>query len=241
MYPSGIVYQSNRSGSSGEKSLHPGLITRLFYHLVRGFGAGLVAFAIAGLIFSFWPVIQGELNFDLFSHKTPVDKFGDIILKVRAELATQVAAETANLGIDPNFSIYIPKIDAKANVIPNVDAGNPDAYLAALSEGVAHAKGTNFPGQGKTIYLFSHSTDSPLNFARYNAVFYLLRKLTPGDRITIYFLDKKYVYQVTDKFVTTPTDTSWLADDGSGERLILQTCDPPGTSWNRLLVIAKPI
>lgn len=208
---------------------------------MRGLGAGLIAFAVVGIIFSFWPVVQGELSFDFGNHKVTTDKFGDIILKAHADLATQVVQETSKLGIDSSFSIYIPKIDAKANVIPNVDTGDPNAYLAALSEGVAHAKGTNFPGQGKTIYLFSHSTNSPLNFARYNAVFYLLRKLDSGDRITIYFLDKKYVYQVENKFVTTATDTSWLTDDGSGERLVLQTCDPPGTSWNRLLVVARPI
>ena len=126
-------------------------------------------------------------------------------------------------------------------MIPNVDAGNPTDYLKALTQGVAHAKGTYFPGQGKTIFLFSHSTDSPINIARYNAVFYLLRKLTPGDTIIIYFLGQEHDYVVTDKFVTAANDTSWLQDNGQGERLILQTCDPPGTSWNRLLVVAKPV
>lgn len=57
----------------------------------------------------------------------------------------------------------------------------------------------------------------------------------------VYFMGKEHVYVVTDEFVTKPNDTSWLTDDGSGERLILQTCDPPGTSWNRLMVIARPI
>jgi len=158
-------------------------------------------------------------------------KFTETIGKSQAE----------ELGLDPYFSIFIPKIDAKANIIPNVDPGNPTDYLKALSEGVAHAKGTNFPGRGKTIYLFSHSTDSPINITRYNAVFYLLGKLEKGDRVVIYFMNQEYDYVVTDKFVTSASDTSWLTDDGSGERLILQTCDPPGTSWNRLIVVARPL
>lgn len=232
MYPRGTIYRSNQSESRGEVKLSPRTLAKLFYHLARGIGAGLIAFAVVGVVFSFWPIIKSEFLYRFGSREqAQISKFGEILGKSQA----------AELGLDPYFSIYIPKIEARARVIPNVNAGNPAEYLAALSEGVAHAAGTNFPGQGKTIYLFSHSTDSPINIARYNAVFYLLRKLSPGDRIVIYFLGQEHRYVVTDSFITAAGDTSWLTDDGSGERLILQTCDPPGTSWNRLLVIAKPI
>jgi LPXTG-site transpeptidase (sortase) family protein len=232
MRPKGIIYQSNRSKNSGEIELRLGFGRRLSYHFLRTFGAGLIAFAITGIVFSFWPIIKSEFLYR-FGNKNQIqiDKFAGI----------NGRSQAAELGLDPYFSIYIPKINAKAKVIPNVDAGNPTDYLKALTQGVAHAKGTYFPGQGKTIFLFSHSTDSPINIARYNAVFYLLRKLTPGDTIIVYFLGAEHDYVVTDKFVTAANDTSWLQDNGQGERLILQTCDPPGTSWNRLLVIAKPV
>lgn len=216
----GIIYQAPSFGK------------RVLYHILRGFGAGLIAFAIVGIIFSFWPVVKSEFLYKFGTkEQIQINKFAQIIGKSQAE----------ELGIDPYFSIYIPKIDAKAKVVPNVDPGSSVNYLKALSKGVAHAQGTNFPGQGKTVYLFSHSTDSPINVAKYNAVFYLLRKLEKGNRIVIYFLGKEHDYVVTDKFTTSADDTSWLTDDGSGERLVLQTCDPPGTTWNRLLVIAKPI
>jgi len=232
MRPHGVIYKSGKSHSSGEFKLHLGFGIRLAYHFARTFGAGLVAFAVTGIIFSFWPIANAELTY----------RFGS---KNQADIANLVTdtgkAKAAELGLDPYFSIYIPKIDAKAKIIPNVDAGNPADYLKALSEGVAHAKGTNFPGQGKTIYLFSHSTDSPVNVLRYNAVFYLLGKLEKGDKIVIFFMDQEHDYIVTDKLVVAADDTSWLKDDGSGERLILQTCDPPGTSWRRLLIIAKPV
>lgn len=220
MKPHGIIYQA------------PSLKKRITYQLLRSFGAGLIAFGFIGIIFSFWPIVSQEFLYTFGTkQQVEIDKFAQIIGRSQA----------AELGLDPYFSIYIPKIDAKAKVIPNVDPGNPTDYLAALAQGVAHAKGTYFPGQGKTIYLFSHSTDSPIDIAQYNAIFYLLRKLNNGDRIIIYFLGVEHDYVVTDKFVTSANDTSWLKDDGSGERLILQTCDPPGTSWNRLLVIARPI
>lgn len=226
MYPRGTIYESGKSGASGEIGLTPKLVKRIAYHLLRGTGAGLIAFAIVGVIFSFWPIIKEEITY-----KPHHIGFGDLISRTRAQ----------DFGLDPYFSIYIPKINAKARVIANVDAGNQSEYLAALSEGVAHAKGTNFPGQGKSIFLFSHSTDSPLNFARYNAVFFLLRKLSAGDRVIVYFMGQAHEYVVTDEFTTSADDVSWLTDKGQGERLVLQTCDPPGTSLRRLIIIAKPV
>jgi len=232
MKPHGIIYQAGKSGRLGAIRLRPSFIKKISYHFLRTFGAGLIAFAVTGIVFSFWPIAKSEFLYRFGTkNRIQINKFAGI----------NGESQAAELGLDPYFSIYIPKINAKAKIIPNVDAGNSTDYLKALSQGVAHAKGTYFPGQGKTIFLFSHSTDSPINIAKYNAVFYLLRKLTPGDTIIIYFSGVEHDYAVTDEFTTAANDTSWLKDNGMGERLILQTCDPPGTSWNRLLVIAKPV
>lgn len=237
MFPRGIIYQEGKSGSHGEINLHPTLVVRALYNLARGVGAGLIGFVVISFLFTYWPIAKQEISYDLGIKKAPYSE-GDLAI---ADTTSEVQAEAKSYGVSSYFSLVVPKIDASANVVPNVDAADPNEYLDALQKGVAHAKGTYFPGQGHTIFLFSHSTDSPINIARYNAVFYLLRKLTPGDRITVFFADKKYEYEVTEKRLVDPKDTSWLGDDSAGERLILQTCDPPGTSWNRLLVIAKPI
>lgn len=210
----GIIYQAHSS------------LKKFTYRVIRSFGAGIFSFAIIALIFSFYPIVKEE-----FFTKPQKIGFGDLIERTSA----------SDRGLDPYFSIYIPKMNAKANIIPNVDPSNQKQYLDALTNGVAHAKGTGFPNQNKLIYLFSHSTDSPLNFARFNAVFYLLKKLEKGDRIMIYFMDRQYQYIVTDSVIASETDTSWLVDKNQGEYLILQTCDPPGTSLRRLLVVAKPI
>jgi LPXTG-site transpeptidase (sortase) family protein len=69
----------------------------------------------------------------------------------------------------------------------------------------------------------------------------LLRKLEANDRVIVYFMGKEYEYIITDKVITGANDTFWLEDQGQGEVLVLQTCDPPGTTWNRLLLVAKPI
>ena len=188
---------------------------------------------------------QGELNEKRkVKEKVPIPEFAKEDLEWLSEEGKQILSvqkEASGYGVTSYFSVVIPKIDAKANVVANVDTSNKKEYLDALSKGIAHAKSTNFPGQNGRIFLFSHSTDSPVNFARYNAIFYLLKKLSKGDEIIVFFADKKYKYEVTDTKITSPDDTSWLLGKMGEEELVLMTCDPPGTTWNRLMVVAKPL
>ncbi len=157
------------------------------------------------------------------------------------DIEAKVIKEATALGLDARYSLYVPKIDAKSVVIENIDMGKESEYLKALQKGVAHGKGTYFPGQGGNIFLFSHSVSAPEYIQTYNAVFYDLKNLEAGDEIIIYFSGAKYVYKVTEKAITNPRDVSFLTKDYGGETLILQTCDPPGTTLRRLLVIAKPV
>jgi len=141
--------------------------------------------------------------------------------------------------VSTDFGIVIEKINANARVIPNVDPGVEAVYTEALSKGVAHAKGTVFPGQKGNIYLFSHSVDAPWNVIRFNAVFYLLNKLDRGDTISMFFKGRRYDYIVYDKIVASPSDTQYLTNKYGDSVLTLQTCDPPGTLLNRLIVRAR--
>lgn len=140
---------------------------------------------------------------------------------------------------DTDFGIVIEKINANAKVIANVDPTNERDYSQALGKGVAHAKGTTFPGQKGNIYLFSHSVDAPWNIVRFNAVFYLLGKLEKGDRIIMFYQGRRYDYIVFDKQIVSPRDTHFLTDSYNDSILTLQTCDPPGTLLNRLVVRAR--
>ena len=126
-------------------------------------------------------------------------------------------------------------------MIPNVDASNKLVYEQALRRGVAHALGTAFPGQAGVTYLFAHSTDTIFNVPRYNAVFYLLGDMKPGDPIVIFFKGRRYDYQVRETKITEATDVSYFTLKTTEQILVLQTCYPPGTTWKRLLVIAKPV
>lgn len=141
--------------------------------------------------------------------------------------------------VSEEFGLIIPKIDINAKVFPNVDANNPKEYLPLLTQGVAHAKGSVLPGQEGNVFIFAHSSDTPLNITRYNAVFYLIGKLQPGDEIIIYYQYWKYLYKVVDKKIVPPELVADVIERYTGETLTLQTCTPPGTTINRLLVIGK--
>lgn len=235
MFPRGTIYPKTTP-------LWAPFKIKFLYALLRSFGAFLI---FACLIYAFYclgPVAKEEIVYsanEAIAQINP-DPTPPPTPNVDVNII-QTQAEAKNLGLNSDFSIYIPKINAKASVIANIDPNNYDQYMAALKEGVAHTKGTNFPGEGKLIYLFSHSTNSPWYASRYGAVFYLLSKLETGDKITLFFADKKYEYWVDKTVIVKPSDISWLTDNGQGEQLILQTCTPAGTSLSRLLVIAKPV
>lgn len=236
----------NLPNSSPDLSI-PKLIISPFkkklYKFYQFFGLSLTSFAIAMIIYSYSADISSASDLKLQeSPKSPAPAVQLENSNKAKPVAKgyEVADEANSYGVGSSFAVVIPKIKAYSNIIPDVSVSNKSEYMDALKQGVAHAKGTSHPGEGSTIYLFSHSTDSTINIRRYNAVFYDLKKLELGDEIIIYHSHQKYIYKVSQKEVVSPKDTSWLAPRET-ETLILQTCDPPGTTWKRLLILAKPI
>ncbi|OGD07718.1 hypothetical protein A3H89_03435 [Candidatus Amesbacteria bacterium RIFCSPLOWO2_02_FULL_48_11] len=142
---------------------------------------------------------------------------------------------------DEKYSVFIPQIGAISRVIPEVDAGDPGIYQAALKQGVAEAAGLGHPGQAETTYLFAHSVESKVDIARYNAVFYLLHKLVAGDKIEVVYQGRLYKYEVRGREILAATDVKYLVPQSQEEKLVLATCYPPGTTWKRLVVIAKRV
>ena len=100
--------------------------------------------------------------------------------------------------------------------------------------------GTVFPGVGGNIYLFAHSTDAFWNVGRYNAVFYLLKELSNGDEIDVFYNGVRHKYIVYNKSIADPSEVRYLTEVVPYEKLTLQTCWPPGTTLKRLLVFARP-
>jgi LPXTG-site transpeptidase (sortase) family protein len=142
--------------------------------------------------------------------------------------------------VDPEFSIIVPKLGINTHVSANVSAADKKQYEPALKKGAAHALGTNLPGENGRIFIFAHSTDNVWNIARFNAVFYLLKDLEANDQVHIVYKGVVHPYVVTDKKIVGADDIEYLTARIGTEELILQTCYPPGTTNERMLIFAKP-
>ncbi len=217
------------------------LITRFFGYFI--FLTGLVSF-----IFLLGPLLQAEFKYRadrILGVKRTVPNIvtsseaTDSAQSGPVNFASVEASENSIIPVSTDYGIVIEKINANARVIPGVNPASEREYVQALTSGVAEALGGTPPGQPGNLYLFSHSTDAPWNIIRFNAVFYLLRELEKGDRVIIFHRNIRYDYIVFDKVVVSPTDVSYLTNRYDSPVLTLQTCDPPGTLLNRLVVRAK--
>lgn len=213
-------------------------VVRLSPKLLSRLGSVLIVISILGFLFTYGPILQVEIGYRLSKF---FEKEANVSRGSFAELLDKTLLGEQEGVPDPNFSLIIPKIHAKGKIIANVDPANESAYMEALKTGIAHARGTDLPGGNGTIYLFAHSTDSPFNILRYNAVFYLLRELEPNDLVEIYFGGVKHRYFVTEKKIVEPTDVTYLSPGNPENRelVILQTCWPPGTTLKRMLIFAS--
>ena len=229
--------------------------------LLRSLGNFLLLMSIYGVIATFGPALIYEAQFQLIkirgieyqvarAEEAPgiQQGFEDVLEKTQITNSQPGFAEVLAgpkkqilVPTDTDFSITIPKIGASAKIFPNIDPSNEDEFLPVLQEGIAHARGTVFPGFAGNTYLFAHSTDNWWNVGRYNAVFYLLKNLEKGDEVTVFFENVRHDYIVTDSFVADADDVSLLVNaQNDHEQLVLQTCWPPGTTWKRQVIIATP-
>ncbi len=190
--------------------------------------AGVIIFFLV-----FKQVIKEELSYQF-------DQWSGIRYSLEADPNFPESQIRPIVPVNREFSIVIPKLNISAEAFPEVNPYDQSEFLPILKKGVAHAKGTFFPGDGKNIYLFAHSTDSFLNAGRYNAIFYLIGKLKNGDEIDIFYRNELFKYSVFEKKVVQPGAIKYLRPD-TEEILTLQTCYPPGTTLERLIVRAQKI
>lgn len=211
--------------------------------ILRTIGNFLLLSGIAGVVLTFAPALQAEVTYryDQYRGRTYYVA-GDEVPKKRSFTSLLRVEPPAALAISPmdtDFGVVIPKIGANAKVLPNVDPGDSKVYLEALKKGVAHSAGSVYPGQIGNMFLFAHSVGNFWQVNRWNAVFYLLRELNPGDEVNIFFQGRRFVYVVYDKKVVGADEVGYLNSQANFPMLTLQTCWPPGTTLKRLLVFAR--
>lgn len=138
------------------------------------------------------------------------------------------------------FFIEIPSLGVYEKVSANVNPNDSSEYQTALADGVAHARGSAFPDQDKLVYIFGHSTDGAWNVEAYNAVFYQIKDLKLDEEIILHLGDEKFTYKVTEQHILKSNDVDFVNNAKDEDILLLQTCWPPGTSWQRLFIKAVP-
>jgi len=111
-----------------------------------------------------------------------------------------------------------------------------------LQDGVVHYPTTVLPGQNGNAAYFGHSSNNIFNPGKYKFAFVLLHTLVPGDTFYLTYNSKVYVYKVITRSIVDPNDVSVLGPvNGQTATATLITCDPPGTSLKRLIVVGQQI
>lgn len=156
--------------------------------------------------------------------------------------ATPIIIDPANSTVGPEPKIIIPKINVEIPVVYDEPSVQEDAVQRALEHGVLHYATTSNPGELGSGAIFGHSSNNILNKGQYKFAFVLLKRLETGDTFIVQKDGKRYVYRVFAKKIVKPQDVSVLADSGGKTATMsLITCDPPGTSLNRLVVTGEQI
>lgn len=139
------------------------------------------------------------------------------------------------------YRIVIEKLQIDAPVLVNIDTSNETEYISALKEGVALAKYSSLPGENGVSVIFAHSSSLLTDLGKYARIFKHINDLSIGDVIVIESKNKSYTYFVYDIKIVDDKEIDLTSYDNTISRLILVTCDPPGTFINRRMVFAKLI
>lgn len=138
--------------------------------------------------------------------------------------------------------VIIPKINVEIPVVYTATSDDETVIENNLQNGVVHYPSTVFPGQDGNAAFFGHSSNNIFNPGKYKFAFVLLHELVKGDTFYLTFNGQVYVYQVIGRQIVSPNDVAVLGSiTGQTATATLITCDPPGTSINRLVVVGSQI
>lgn len=138
--------------------------------------------------------------------------------------------------------VIIPKINVQIPVNYGVKTIDEAAIENSLESGVVHYPTTSVPGQKGNAAFFGHSSNNIFNKGKYKFAFVLLKTLENDDTFYLTYSGKVYVYKVISKKVVDPSDVAVLGNvEGQTATATLITCDPPGTSLKRMVVVGTQV
>ena len=203
----------------------------------------LIFFGILFLLMSFGPLIAQEIWYfvkDMKNQEYSLDTSGKDSEEYSVFGNLLKSTPVKMKPVNEDFSIMIEKIGVNSPIVRDISVVDEKAYKEALKTGVAHAISSDYPTTAPSnVYLFAHASLNFWDLGKYATVFNLLRKMDLKDKINIFYQGDRYVYEVVNKEVVRGWNTNSITRSVIEPILTLQTCDPPGTTINRLVVTAK--
>ncbi len=195
-------------------------------HHVKSLLFGLSLAAFVGLL----------VSFTLFNEVF----IAPFISPARTVSATPIiGSQTGEVG--PESKIIIPKINLEVPVVFGMSTVAEADVQKALEDGVVHYASTPNPGEQGNVAIVGHSSNNILNSGKYKFAFVLLKRLENEDTFFVQKDGIRYTYKVYKKEIVSPDNVAVLDTQDKPNTITLITCDPPGTSLNRLIVVAEQI
>lgn len=143
--------------------------------------------------------------------------------------------------VGPDPQIIIPKINLEVPVVFDLNSIAERDIQNALENGVVHMASTPKPGEVGNSVIVGHSSNNIFNSGKYKFAFVLLKRLEIDDTFFVNRNGTRYTYKVYRKEIVSPDTVSVLETQDKPNTITLITCDPPGTSLNRLIITGEQI
>lgn len=218
-------------------------LERLRHHYFNTIPTIFILSGLVVLFLAYGPLIKDEIWYQLKQLKNQQYILGGKEAQKDSVFARFISTKPVSIvPVNKEFSIVIEKIGINAPVVADVSITDSTAYNEALKHGVAHASVSQYPSEdaGNT-YIFAHASVNFWELGKYATVFNLARKLDLGDRIYVFYKGREFVYEVVNKETLPGWNTYPITRPVIEPVLTLQTCDPPGTTLNRLVITSKLI
>jgi len=189
-----------------------------------------------------WPVISAALIvmfvWLVFNNELVVAKVKQYISPGSSNLTPVIIDPSIEVSKEPR--VIVPKINVDVPVVYDIDGYNETAIQNGLKDGVVHYGNTAAPGEiGNAVYV-GHSSNNFFNSGKYKFAFVLLNRLEVGDTFILNYKGTRYVYRVTLRKIIEADNFTYIQPTDTPVATLI-TCDPPGTSWKRLVIRGEQI
>lgn len=182
-------------------------------------------------------IVLAFMMFGLFNERI----IAPFIQPSRNVSATPIILSDASIAADGTTKIVIPKINVEIPVDYNVPSMKEEDIQKGLESGVVHYPSTVRPGEQGNVAIFGHSSNNIFNPGQFKFAFVLLNKLENGDMFYLTYNKQVYAYKVYQQRIVSPEEVSILNNVEGKSTAALITCDPPGTTLNRLVVWGEQV